>query len=104
VPLPEIPFDLDGIAGTLAVKIAERLHLDAERLLDRTELAERLGIGGRTVSSMVAKQQLPPPLICTGGISRWSWQQVQKYLESRQGRQRRGGRGRYSRQTAGGAE
>jgi hypothetical protein len=93
--------DLDALAAALAERlaplVAQRLRADAEQLLDRPALADRLGVGDRTVGSLVAKGELPPPLLHTGGIARWSWPAVVKYLEGRQGKQRRHGRGRYPR-------
>ena len=96
---PEL--DLDTLAAALAERVAplvaQRLRADAEGLLERHALAERLGVGDRTVSAMVARAELPQPLLCTGGVSRWSWPQVLRYLEGRQGRRPRRGRGRYAR-------
>jgi hypothetical protein len=92
---------LDSLVAALAERLvpalAQRLSADADQLLDRPALAGRLGVGQRTVGAMVARQELPPPLLCTGGVSRWSWPQVVKFLESRQGKQRRRGRGRHVR-------
>jgi predicted DNA-binding transcriptional regulator AlpA len=106
--LPPDAIDLDALAAALADRVvplvAQRLRPDAEALLDRPALAERLGVGERTVSAMVAKQQLPQPLLCTGGVSRWSWPQVLRFLEGRQGRRPRRGRGRYGRGVGAAAE
>ncbi len=103
MPLPELLPDLDDLAAALAAKLAPRLHAEAERLLDRPALAERIGVCERSIAPMVARGELPPPLLHTAGVARWHWQQVITYLESRQGRQRRKGRGRYDR-AKGGAE
>jgi predicted DNA-binding transcriptional regulator AlpA len=94
----DTPFDLDTLAGLIAERLAPLLRADPEQLLDRPALAERLGVAERTVSGMVARRELPEPLICTGGVTRWRWADVLKYLESRRGKTKRAGRGRYRRE------
>jgi predicted DNA-binding transcriptional regulator AlpA len=84
------------LADAIVARMAGCLHTEA--LLDRPALAARLGVSERTVSSMVAKGELPQPLLHTSGVARWSWAQVVKFLESRQGKQRRRGRGRHARE------
>lgn len=87
--------DIDHLVDRLAERLAPLLRAaDSSRLLDRRELAERISTSERTVSSMVARQELPPPLVHTSGVSRWSWPQVEQFLLARQGRQLRRGRGR----------
>jgi len=86
-------FDLDALASL----IVERLRADKEKLIARPELADRLDVSERTVSTMLARGQLPEPLVCTGGITRWSWPDVLKFLAGRQGRRPRKGRGRHRR-------
>ena len=95
--MSDTPLDLDALAAAVAAKLVPLLRPDPDRLLDRTALAKRLGVRGRTVGAMVQKNQLPPPLLCTGGVSRWSWDGVLKFLEARGGRKPRKGRGRYTR-------
>jgi hypothetical protein len=92
--------DLDALARAVAERLAPLLRAEAERLLDRPQIAARLGVAERTVSGLVARGDLPPALLHTGGVARWSWGQVVKHLEGRQGRQRRKGRGRYQRPSA----
>jgi predicted DNA-binding transcriptional regulator AlpA len=85
------------VARLVAEQLAPLLRAESERLLDRPLLADRLGVAERTVACMVARGELPPPLLHTPGIARWRWAEVIRYLESRQGRARRQGRGRYER-------
>jgi hypothetical protein len=95
---PDPDLNLPALARLLAEELAPLLRPGAEPLLDRPALARRVGVGERTVSVLVARGELPPPLLHTGGVARWSWPQVVKYLESRQGRRTpRRGRGRYDR-------
>ena len=96
----ELP-DLDALVDAIAARLAPLLRGDPERLLDRPALAERIGVCARSIGPMVARGELPPPLLHTGGVVRWEWGQVLKYLEARQGRPRRSGRGRYRRAPAG---
>jgi predicted DNA-binding transcriptional regulator AlpA len=88
---------LEEFAGLLAERLANQLRADADRLLDRPELAERLGVAERTIGTMVNRQELPQPLLHTGGVARWSWDQITRYLESRADRRLRRGRGRHER-------
>jgi hypothetical protein len=87
--------ELSLLADCIVERLAGRLRAQQERLLDRAEVAERLGVCERTVSAMVERQELPPPLLHTSGVARWEWQQVLKFLEKRSGRSLRRGRGRY---------
>jgi hypothetical protein len=101
---PDAGFDLDALAAAVAEKLAPLLRQDPEQLLDRKALAERLGVGERTVSGLVARGELPPPVLHTGDIARWSWPSVLRFLEGRGGRRPRKGRGRYDRNRAAGNE
>jgi hypothetical protein len=74
---------LDRLVERLADAVTARLRADSEKLVDRAELAARLSVSPRTIATMVSKGQLPPPLLCTGGVSRPSWASVVSYLESR---------------------
>jgi predicted DNA-binding transcriptional regulator AlpA len=94
-------FDLNTLAEAVAAKLAERLRAEQDRLLDRAQLAERLGVSERTVSTLVARGELPGPLLHTSGISRWGWSEVECYLASRRQRTLRKGRGRYNRNSEG---
>jgi hypothetical protein len=95
--MPPDAIDLPSLARLVAEQLAPLLRADADRLLDRHALAERLGVADRTIGGMAARSEIPPPLLHTAGVARWSWHQVLKWLESRQGKRRRTGRGRYSR-------
>jgi predicted DNA-binding transcriptional regulator AlpA len=72
------------------------MRAEAERLLDRKELAARLGIGERTVGDLVARDELPPGYLI-GGVRRWAWAEVVKHLNVYKGHRHRKGRGRYDR-------
>jgi predicted DNA-binding transcriptional regulator AlpA len=88
--------DIQALAAAVADRVAQRLHADADRLLDRAALAERLSVAERTISGMVSRGELPGPLLHTGGIARWRWEDVLKWLASQTGKVRRG-RGRWDR-------
>lgn len=90
---PDSIIDIDEIARRVAEHLAPLLRSDPDRLLDRRELAQRLGVAERTITAMTARHELPPPLLGTAGTVRWCWAQVEKHLVSRQGRPRRKGRG-----------
>jgi predicted DNA-binding transcriptional regulator AlpA len=93
-PLPAA--DLEALAESIARHLAVRLRGDDRQLLDRRQLAGRLGVAERTVGALVARGELPPP-VRLGGCSRWVWAEVMQFLAaSRQHRPRRG-RGRYDR-------
>ena len=94
---PDRDIDLDALAESIAVRILHRLRDEEDRLLDLPELAARLDLSPRGVRGLVARKELPPGYLI-GGIRRWSWPAVLKYLESRQQRQvRRPRRGTYAR-------
>jgi hypothetical protein len=92
--MPLDGLDLDALVARLADAVATRLRAEGERLLDRSALAERLGICERSIGAMAARGDLPPGYLI-GGIRRWDWAAVLRHLESRSGRRRRGGRGQY---------
>lgn len=48
----------------------------AEVLIDRTEIARRLGMNVRTVDRLVKRGELPQPCIGQGGRPRWLWSYV----------------------------
>jgi predicted DNA-binding transcriptional regulator AlpA len=84
----------------IADAVAERLRAFAEQrdgLLDKTAMAQRLGVSTRTISALWAAKELPEPLLHTSGVTRWAWSDVVKFLEARKGRRLRKGRGRYDR-------
>ena len=66
--------DIDRIAAAVAAKLGPA----RDALLDRQQLAAKLGVGERTVSAMVQRAELPKPLLHTGGVARWDWGQVLK--------------------------
>ena len=103
-PVPVLPpLDLDALAEGVAVRLARLLGAERDRLLDRRELAAWLGVSERAVGTMVQNHHLPPPILQTGGVTRWSLPEVQKYLAGRRSSRPRKGRGRY-RRTEGSAE
>jgi hypothetical protein len=91
---PSAGINLDALAELVVGKLAERLRTESERLLDRPALAERLGISERAVSAMAARGDIPAGYLI-GGVRRWDWTAVKKYLEARSSRRPRKGRGRY---------
>src|SRR5262249_11837374 len=90
-----MPLDQRTI-DALASAIVERLRNQEPGLLNRRQLASRLGIGTRTVSTLVARKELPEPLIL-GGVRRWDWAEVIAYLKVRRQRKPSRGRGIYDR-------
>src|SRR5262249_55507404 len=91
--------ELDALVHRIASAVAEHLRVEREALLDRRQLAERRGVGERTVGSMVSRSEWPPPILHTPGCARWDWQTVVRWLGERQGRKLRKGRGRFARVT-----
>jgi hypothetical protein len=96
------PADLTGPAAGEMVAAIEEASLRLRAIHDTVPVRVAPRRERPTVGAMAARGELPPPLLHTSGVARWTWPQVLKYLESRQGRQRRSGRGRYGRQAAGG--
>jgi hypothetical protein len=90
VPLDDL--DLNRLAEAIADKLAQRAG-DLHRLLDRPELARRLGVSERGVTGLANRGELPPGYLI-GGVRRWSWPEVLRFLEARSGRRPRRGRGR----------
>jgi predicted DNA-binding transcriptional regulator AlpA len=96
MPDLEAVVNLDELVERLAERISSRLRTDEERLLSRAELADRLSVSQRAIGSMLARGELPQPLIRTSGngMVRWLWTDVLHHLKGRQGRYRpRRGRG-----------
>ena len=91
--MPVDTLDVDALVQRLTQSIVAHLRVSEDRLLNRAELADRLGVSNRSVGSMVSRQEIPPPLLHTSGIARWSWPTVLKHLAARQGRKHRKGRG-----------
>jgi excisionase family DNA binding protein len=87
-----VPFSLDLI-NLIADRVADRLRADRDRLVNIEEAAERLGVSVRGVYHLVARGQLPEGYRI-GGVRRWDWGEVLKFLRSREGRVPRRGRGR----------
>jgi predicted DNA-binding transcriptional regulator AlpA len=92
-PAASTALNLEALVEQLADQIAAKLYAEQRRLLDRKALAELLGVAERTIGSMVARGELPEPLLHTAGVVRWDWDMVKKYLADRQGRKLRRGRG-----------
>jgi predicted DNA-binding transcriptional regulator AlpA len=90
------PLDLNVIADAVAARVAELLRVNAERLIDLDELAARIGVSRRGASGLVARGELPSGYLI-GGVRRWNWRELERWLSARQGRQRRHGRGRRDR-------
>jgi hypothetical protein len=91
--------DLDALADALVARLAGRLHAGQHRLLNRSQLAERLGISERGVTSLTRRGELPVGYLI-GGVRRWRWEDVLKYLAGRKNRRPRRGRGIYDRDIA----
>lgn len=90
LPLGGVP--IDELVERLSAAVAARLRADAEKLLDRRELAVRLGLSERSISALVSRHELPEPHRL-GGTVRWSWPTVERYLAARAGKRPRRGRG-----------
>jgi excisionase family DNA binding protein len=91
------PLDLSALAQTIADRLAEKLRTESTHLLDRRELANRLRISERTVSALTQRNELPAGYLF-GGVRRWDWSEVLRYLASRPKVRRRRGRGIYDRE------
>jgi predicted DNA-binding transcriptional regulator AlpA len=88
--------DLASLVDQIVQQLAERMRLDTDRLIDLEELAARVGVSRRGASGLVARGELPPGNLI-GGVRRWDWSEVRKFLATRQGRKTRRGRGRRGR-------
>src|SRR5579871_6305611 len=88
--------DIEALANQLADAVAARLSTERDRVIDRRELARRLDVSERAASAMAARGDIPPGYLI-GGVRRWNWREVLKFLEARSGRKPRKGRGRYPR-------
>jgi hypothetical protein len=94
--VPE-PIDLEATLDRLAEGIVRRLREGADHLLALSELAERLQLSPRGVTGLVARHELPEGYLI-GGVRRWSWPEVIRWLAARQGQKpRRPRRGQYDR-------
>jgi hypothetical protein len=93
------PVDLPAFARLVAEQLAPLLRADIERLIDLDELARRIGVSPRGASGLVARNELPAGCLI-GGVRRWDWDEVKRFLGAHQSRQRRRGRGRYARSAA----
>jgi hypothetical protein len=51
--------DLEQFANAVAERLSERLSVAQERLLDRVQLAERLGVSQRGVTSLASRGDSP---------------------------------------------
>lgn len=88
----------DETLNHLADAIARRLLAEQTRLIDRDELARRVGLCRRTTFQLVARGHLPAGYLI-GGVRRWDWGEVKKYLATRPIRRRKGRGGFQQRST-----
>ncbi len=96
--------DLDALAAAVAKHVAAELRTEAEKLLDLPALAARLALSERGVRGLVQRDELPQGYLI-GGVRRWSWAHVEKFLDARADRKpRRKRRGQYDRAAVGAAE
>jgi predicted DNA-binding transcriptional regulator AlpA len=89
---------LDLLAEKVTSKLGEWLRLHPERLLSIDELAERVGLSERGVRGLVKRHELPEGFEI-GGVRRWDWDTVKKFLEGNK-RKHRKRRGQYDRNEA----
>jgi predicted DNA-binding transcriptional regulator AlpA len=93
---PEVT-QVGDIVDQIIDGLAARLRTDQERLLTLPELAERVGLSVRGVTGLIARKELPEGYLI-GGARRWSWPELQKWLQARQSRKpRHRRRGQYDR-------
>lgn len=88
------PSTLDAVCDQIARQFAHHLSLQSS-LLTRKDLAQRLQIGERTVSSLVARGRLPKP-VRLGRTVRWDWDEVKQVLRSSQTKRSRRTRSNHS--------
>jgi hypothetical protein len=88
--------DLEGLADAIALRLSEKLDFRGQCLLDRKDLAERLKVSQRGVTALVNRGELPPG-IRIGGVRRWDWTEVLRFLAVRGKRKPRRGRGMHKR-------
>ena len=69
------------------------LHEREKALLDISKVASRLDVSKRTVDTLLAKGDLPPP-IWINSVRRWSPATIDAYILSRAGQKPRKGRRR----------
>ena len=58
-----------------------------DELIDRAELARRLGVHVRTIRRMIDRGELPRPCIGEGGRPRWLWRFVLDHCRKHHERQ-----------------
>jgi hypothetical protein len=88
--------DVELLASALASRLTQKLRVQEHYLLDRMMLAGRLAISERGVTALAGRGELPPGYLI-GGVRRWDWGEVLRYLAARATRKRRRGRGMYDR-------
>src|SRR5262245_48121164 len=93
---PDLSPRLQALVDAIAEEVAVRMRRNGEKLIDLRELAARVGMSPRGVPGLGSRGELPRPLLHTAGVTRWSWDQVVKFLEANGNRPRRG-RGRHCR-------
>jgi predicted DNA-binding transcriptional regulator AlpA len=89
---------LDRLAEKVTSKLGEWLRLHRERLLNIDELAGRVGLSERGVRGLIKRNELPEGFEI-GGVRRWDWDTVKKFLEGSK-RKHRKRRGPYDREEA----
>jgi predicted DNA-binding transcriptional regulator AlpA len=87
---------LQQLVDAIVARLLEQLRLHQDRLINLEELAARVGVSKRGAAGLVARGELPKGYLI-GGVRRWSWKEVERFLAARQGRRPRRGRGRYPR-------
>jgi hypothetical protein len=87
--------DPEALVERIVARVADR-YGDERRILDRRDLSDRIGISERTVTDLVNRGELRARLLI-GGIRCWEWAAILKHVGAKQCRQRRQGRGMYSR-------
>ena len=92
--------ELERLAALIAARVFDCLHAEHHRLLDRRGLADRLGVSERGVTGLVSRGELPAGYLI-GGVRRWQWEEVLRYLAARAKRRPRRGRGIYDRGSRG---
>lgn len=83
--------DADALEN-LARLVAQFLGEERNRLIDRAELARRLGVSERTLRRGLDRKEIPPPRQI-GDSDRWDWEEVKRGLPVRgRGKVRQRGR------------
>lgn len=98
-PVPPLSLDhaaLNRLADIVTGKLAERLRLDRDRMLDINQLAERVGMSVSGVKGLVKRRELPEGYE-VGGLRKWLWREVENFIVHNR-RKHRKRRGQYDRE------